>query len=295
MSSILDLLQEHEIQLTDLNYNTLVKLRKRYETQNAELTGERDKAETSDSELKKYLLALMEGDKDVTEVVKSFVTEVRTMLYSLVDQNPNTIMPLVEAMSELKTDTLNERDYWLNKVKQDAAPKEIPKDEEYEAKRAEAKNLSDLIRQLYEWIAQQNPDAVPHDKRGDEFGTTEFPLNAQKAGGEIVKGKFLPKLSNLARESGSEGVTGRAASNSNLKFAWNGNAINSMPSEIAHDVVSDFKAGFVIDWTGIRKAFKDAGHEITATMKSYTHEFPTGKLTVSGTAEDKPDRSKQNK
>jgi hypothetical protein len=271
----------HNIQLDAINFDTLKVLRAEYESINTQLTGDADKAEVKDSELKKFLLGITQAEPEVANTVREFKSQVRELFYQTVDDNPRTILALVEAVSELKTDALNERDHWINKVKAESQPVKVT-DEDYETKRETAKSLGELIRQLYSWVVQKDPDAVPHSKSGDSYGEPEFPLNPVKQGGEIVKGKFSPRLSNLAREI-SDSPSGRAAMNSNLRFSWNGAPIvDKLPSDIAHDIVSDFRKGFVIDWSGIRKVFKDEGHEVTASMKYYAHEFPTGILAIEG-------------
>jgi hypothetical protein len=281
----LELLARYEIDLSDLNLAALVKLRGEYETINNALIGDKDKQESKDSELKKYLLAVVSEDDEVTETVKNFVSEVRHMFYTIVDNDPRTIMPLVEAISELKTDVLNERDHWLNKVKRESAPVKVI-DEDYENKRAEAAEIAELIRQLYPLLSS----LVPTDKRGDEFGPVEFPLIAQKESGKAT-GKFLPKLTKLARSQNEDNPTGRAAQNRYLQFTWNGNVLpeGTLPSDVAHDFVSDFKAGFVIDWTGIRDLAKKDGVEMFGD-KPWTHDFPTGSLTIQDVRPNKPER-----
>lgn len=282
---MLELLTKYGIDLSDLNLAALVKLRAEYETVNAALIGERDKAENTDSELKKYLLGITSAEDDVKETVKAFASEVRRMFYEIVDSNPRTILALVEAMSEVKTDSLNERDHWVNKVKRQAAPVKVV-DAEYESKREDNAKLAELIRQLYPLLSS----LVPTDKRGDEYGPVEFPLEPKKEGGKPVAGQFLPKLSRLPRSD--DNPSGRAASNRHLKFTWQGNdlAEGILPSDVAHDYVSDFKSGFVIDWTGIRDLAKKDGVEMFSDT-IWTHEFPTGILTVQDKRPDKPTRN----
>ena len=284
---MLELLTEYGITLeTAMSFDTLVKLRSIYEANISSLVGERDKNESTDSELKKYLLATTSQESDVAETVKNFASEVRAMFYRMVDDNPRTIFALVEAMSDLKTDSLNERDHWLGKVKREANPTK-PVDVEYEAKREDTGKLAELIRQLYPLLA----NLVPTDKRGDEFGPENFPLEQKKSDGKPT-GEFLPKLSRLPRSQADDNPTGRAVQNRYLVFTWNGNEIPSgtLPSDVAHDYVSDFKAGYVIDWTGIRDLAKKAGVE-TFSDKPWSHDFPTGTLTIQDRRLDKPERN----
>jgi len=292
MSNPISMMQERGITLDTMGYDTLVALRAEYEATNTTLAGDKDKLESTDSELKKYLLAVASSDESVAETVKNFVSEIRTLFYAAVDSNPDVIFPLVEAISEFKTDSLNERDYWLSKVKRNAAPSERVIDEDYEFKRAENGVLADLIRQLYSWIVQLDPTAVPNGKRGDEFGSLEFPLNAKKVDGEPT-GEFMPKLSKLVRSQVDDNPTGKAASNSSLRFRWNGEDIptDRLPTDVAHDYVSNFAAGFVIDWSGIREEAKKAGSEISSKPGfSWTHEFETGTLEVYVPDNSKPTR-----
>ena len=282
MSNPISMMRDRGITLDTMGYDTLVSLRAEYEATNTTLAGDKDKLESTDSELKKYLLAVASNDDDVTETVKAFVSEIRRLFYEAVDANPNVVMPMIEAISEFKTDALNERDYWLNKVKRNAAPSERVIDEDYEIKRAENGVLADLIRQLYSWIVDLDPSAVPCDKRGDEFGKPEFPLNPKKVDGQPT-GEFMPKLSKLVRSQVDDNPTGKAAANSSLRFRWNGEDVPTtlLPTDVAHDYVSNFAAGFVIDWSGIREEAKKDGKEISSKPGfSWTHEFETGTLEV---------------
>lgn len=282
----IELLEKYGIGLTDLNFNALAKLRAEYESTVTSLVGERDKQESTDSELKKFLLATTQEEPEVTETVKAFTSDVRTMFYAIVDQNPRTIMALVEAISELKTDVLNERDHWLNKVKRTSQPTKVV-DADYEAKRADASDLAELIRSLYPLLSSQ----VPTDKVGDSFGPAEFPLEQKKADGKPT-GEYLPKLSRLPRSDAGDSPSGRAASNRYLVFTWGATVLPEgiLPSDVAHDYVSDFKTGFVIDWTGIRDLAKADGVE-SFSDQAWSHEFPTGVLTIQDSRPDKPNRN----
>lgn len=274
---MLDLLTEYGVSLeTAMTFDTLVKLRTIYEDTVSSLVGEKEKAESTDSELKKFLLATTTQEDDVKALSEEFKDEVRTLFYHTIDQNPRTVLALVEIISDIKSEVLSERDYWITKVKQASSPSKTV-DADYEAKREDAGKLAELIRQLYPILSS----LVPTDKRGDEFGPAEFPLEPKKSGGEVIPGQFLPKLSRLPRNQSDDNPTGRGVQLRNLRFTWNGEDVPSekLPSDVAHDYVSDFKAGFNIDWTGIRKLAKADGVEMFGA-EPWTHEFPTGILTV---------------
>lgn len=273
---MLELLTKYGISLDSLNFDALVKLRAEYESVNAALNGEKDKAESTDSELKKFLLATTSAEDEVRELTEEFKDEVRTLFYNIVDTNPRTVLALVEIISDIKSEVLSERDYWLTKVKQGSSPTRTV-DADYEQKREDNAKLAELIRQLYPLLA----NLVPEDKHGDEYGAPEFPLEPKKVGGEPVPGAFLPKLSRLPRNQSDDNPTGRGVQLRNLRFTWNGEDVpaDKLPSDVAHDYVSNFKAGFNIDWTGIRKLAKADGVEMFGA-EPWTHEFPTGILTV---------------
>lgn len=272
---MLDLLAEYDITLENaMTFDTLAKLRAIYEGTVTALVGEKDKAESTDSELKKYLLAVTNMEDDVAKSVKEFRSDVREMFYGLIDENPRTVLALVEVISEIKSEILSERDYWITKVKRESAPTKVI-DADYEAKREDAAKLAELIRQLYPILSS----LVPTDKRGDEFGPEAFPLEPKKVGGEPVPGQFLPKLSRLPRND--DNPSGRAAIVRHLRFRWNGNEIQdgTLPSDVAHEYVSDFKQGFNIDWTGIRALAKADGVEMFGP-EPWRHDFPTGTLEI---------------
>src|SRR5215831_3081310 len=88
----IELLDKYGISLTDLNLDALVKLRVEYEAVNVQLNGEKDSAESTDSELKKYFLAITNEEPDVVDSVKNAKSEILSLIYTLVDDNPRTIM-----------------------------------------------------------------------------------------------------------------------------------------------------------------------------------------------------------
>jgi len=267
----IELLAEYGIELTDLNVGSLVKLRNIYEANIVTLKGESDKNESKDSELKKGLLAIVRNDETVNETVKSLTSEFRRLIYEAVDNNSDVILPLVEAISEIKTDILNERDFQLAKVKRSIAPKAVVLDEEYAEKYEAAENLASLIRKLYSLLAAQcDPDSK------------DFPLTPVKKDGKPVKGEYNVVLSRLPKqENGEESAPmGRNAGTRFLKFTWNGEPVpeGTLVNELAHDIVSDFKSGVVVTWKDISDAVKESGSDLFA-REPWTVTFPTGTLT----------------
>jgi hypothetical protein len=282
MAVDLSMLADFGIDLANIGLPSLVKLRDEYESRNASLIAQKDSGDSTDSELKKFLTETVNQDDSVREAVKKFKSAALELLYLAVDSDPRTILPLIDATTEIRQAAMNERDYWIQKVKRMSGTDNAkPLDEDFEEERVKVGEIAELIRKLYGLM----PNYVPTTKRGDEFGPKEFPLLASKSG------DYLPKLSRLVRSQAEDNPTGKAASNRYLEFRWNGTVLDKgiLPTDVAHDYVSSLKDGFVIDWSGIREMLKDTEQNL-ASPEWWSLDFPTGKLEGRDNRDPKPTR-----
>lgn len=268
---MIELLTQYDIALTDLNFEALVKLHEIYEQLIVSLKGESEAAESKDSDLKKALMASVTNDETVTSTVSDLKNQILHSLYTAIENDPRIILPLIEAVSEIKTATLDERDYWMQRVKRELTPKAVVRDEAYEAQYEEADKLAQLIRHLYPLLK----GTVPTDD-------DRFPLTPVKKDGKAVKGEFLPVLSRLPKKSDDESNTpmGRNAGTRFLKFTWNGEPVEEgmLVNDLAHDLISDFKRGYVVSWRDIAAKVKESGRDMF-DREPWTVEFETGTLT----------------
>lgn len=275
----LELLQKYGVELADVQKpETLVKLRKLYVELVDGLTGQ---AASQDAE-SESLLSQLEASLESNETVKTQVAEVRSailaLVYDAIDANTDVVIPLVNALQEVKSAAMLERDFQKSKVQRSLAPSKPVVNDDFMAKRSEAEDLAELIRNL--WTLVKSPQVVESFQKSS---AKSFPLREQQEGKGDERhgtGEFIPSLPNLPRlPSDGTAVVGRNASQKWMRFAWNGDEIpaGTFVTDVAHDYVSDRKQGFVVDHRGLIDAVEKSGHKFTSE-EPWEVVFPTGTL-----------------
>lgn len=274
-----DLLPKYGIDLGNINAESLVTLRDTYETEVASLKVQSEKSENEEGGVLTNLTKSLEGRDDLKEAMTEFKSQVRAMFYSLIDSDSDFAIPVVEAMTELKADATNEREYWVQKVKREISPsKSSSLPDDYNERREEMEKLGELIRFAYTGLRSM----IDHN---DEDFVKRFPLKKAIKDGEWT-GEYLPKLARLPQVH-SEAV-GRNAGDRFIRFTWTpestGEEIEipagTLVTDVAHDYVSDFKSGYVIDANALREAVKASGAEVFAPKdEPWVVGFKTGILS----------------
>lgn len=273
---MIELLAKYDIPLDQLNGESLIKLRKIYEAEVSTLKGEADKSDQVTGGWLTALGATVESNESVQSALKEFKSAVRALMYELVDADTNVVIPLVEALSEIKSDAMNERDYWVQRIKRDNTVA-VPRDAEFDDKLAEMEKLAELIRFSFKFAASILPVDDPEFKK-------EFPTI-----GKIEKGKAtderLPVLTRLPNKRNAETVAGRNAGHRFVQFTWTATdcepveiPLGTLTADVAHDFVSNIKSGTMVSGPDILKALKESNQDMFSAT-GWELDFPTGKLS----------------
>ena len=279
---MIELLQKYDIPLDQLNATSLIKLRGIYEAEVSTLKGDADKADQVTGGWLTALGNVVSDNESVNAALKEFKSAVRALMYELVDSDSNVVIPLVEALAEVKTDAMNERDYWIQRVKRENTTVK-PQDDEFDAKLAEMEKLAELIRFSYKFAAS----IISPDELGEGFPIKEA-IEKGKPTGE-----FLPVLTRLPNKRNADSVAGRNAGHRFVQFVWtptDGESENiplgTLTADVAHDYVSDIKSGVMVSGPDILKALKESNQDMFSTT-GWALEFPTGTLSGKDVREKK--------
>lgn len=253
-----------------LDPQTLIVLRKEYMSRVEVLEAQKKSEEDSGDSLLKQLSAVVpESSKAKVDI---FQKAVRSALAELLDDSSTTI-PVVEALQELKSEAMSERDFQIAKVRRVMNPSKTEVSTSFVQKKEEAKEIADLIRNLWTLLSS-------HKDVGTKNFRTEFPVKDQKEDGKPT-GQKLPNLPMIPRTPGeTTGSVGMGAVTRRLRFSWNGEDLpeGTLFADVAHDYVSDRKSGFIVDPRAISDLVEKTGNKVYQENK-WTVEFPTGKLT----------------
>jgi hypothetical protein len=281
----LETLQKYGMSLTNVGPQALLTLREKYEAEVKVLKGEADKEALVSGGWVAALTSSVENNPVLVEKITAFKLEVREMMYALIDEDTDMIIPLIDAFQTLKSDMMNERDYYVQKIKRSNEVNK-PGDEEFNAKLAEMTELGTLIREVWSFIGQAIDqffviDGEPVEGAAEAFAK-EFPTKDEIVGG-AKSGKTLPDLSRLPNKR-SEG-SGRNSNDRFLRFLWT--PVDGEPTEIpngtlvadvAHDYVSNIKLGVHVNGPDLRKLVEESGQE---WGKPWRIEFASGSLAGS--------------
>lgn len=273
---MIELLAKYGIPLDQLNAESLIKLRKIYETEVSALKGEADKSDQVTGGWLTALGSTVEGNESVQSALKEFKSAVRALLYELVDANTDVVIPLVDALAEIKSDAMNERDYWVQRIKRDNTVT-APRDDAFDDKLAEMEKLAELIRMSYKWAASILPTDDAEFKK-------EFPTKGQIVGGKATDER-LPVLAKLPNKRNPDSVAGRNAGHRFVQFVWTATdcepveiPLGTLTADVAHDFVSDIKSGTMVSGPDILKALKESNQDMFSAT-GWELNFPTGKLS----------------
>lgn len=257
----------------------LVKLRTAYESLVKDLSAEKETAETEGDSLLKVTKETVEKNEAVVLVLKTVAEQIRSLLNEVIDTHPEASFLLVDTVQTIKSEVMMERDYQLSKIQRDQKPVKVVADKSFTERKDEAEKLSEAIRAIFSILSS----TMKAKKKGEGFvikiGDVDFPVKETKKDGKGT-GEFLPDLSRLPRTPGeSTAIVGRSATVRRLRFSWNGEELppNTLVNDVAHDYVSDWKSGLVVDWRAIKSAVEATGQKMFDT-EPWTVEFPTGVL-----------------
>jgi hypothetical protein len=248
-----------------LDPQTLIVLRKEYMSRVEVLEAQKKSEEDSGDSLLKQLSAVVpEASK---EKVEAFQKSVRSALAELLDDSSTTI-PVVEALQELKSEAMSERDFQIAKVRRVMNPSKTEVSTSFVQKKDEAKEIAELIRNLWTLLSS-------HKDVGTKKFREEFPVKDQKEDGKPT-GQKLPNLPMIPRTPGeTTGSVGMGAVTRRLRFSWNGEDLpeGTLFADVAHDYVSDRKSGFIVDPRAISDLVEKTGNKVYQENK-WTVEFP---------------------
>lgn len=276
----------------------LVKLQRIYESRNSALKGESESAEKAGDSLLKQLTDAVATDKDVATTVAKFKTDTLTECYRLIGENPRVIIPIMEALSEMVSAIRNEREFHIQRIKRELNPTVVKSDDKFKSARLELKAIREAIDTLWayhygdfsdyekdsEMLWDFNEDGNPVRFKVKDFYTKFKAKNkTQRVGGKEVpiKDEFIPDCTQLVRDPDESGPVGLASTNRKLRFKWQGKEIpaGTLATDVAHDYVSDYAIGYVIDTHAIEAELEKQNVKNMFQEKPWTIKFKTGTLT----------------
>jgi hypothetical protein len=276
---------------------SLVKLQQIYESRNSALRGESDKADKAGDSLLKQLADSVADDKNIAATVAKFQSDTLTEAYRLIGENPRILIPMIDALSEITSAIRNERDFHYQKIKRELSPTVIKSDAKFKSARAELIQIRKAIETLWSlqsedfadwakdpeftWDPEQDGNEVRFTTK-NFFDKFKVKNRTERIGGEAkpIKGEFIPDLSQLVRDPDESGPVGSAATNRKLRFKWQGKDVpaGTLAADVAHDYVSDFAIGFVIDTHAIESELEKQNVKNMFQEKPWTIKFKTGTL-----------------
>jgi hypothetical protein len=276
---------------------SLVKLQRIYESRNSALKGDSEKAEKAGDSLLKQLSDSVSDDETIGEIVEKFRGDTLTEAYRLIGENPKVLIPMIDALSEIVTAIRNERDFHIQRIKRELSPTVSKSDAKFKAARSELAQIRKAIDTLWnlqsedfaEWV--KDPDFTwDPDEDGNEvrFKIADFHKKfkvknrTQRVDGKEVpiKGEYIPDCTQLVRDPDESGPVGSAATNRKVRFKWQGKEVpqGTLAADVAHDYVSDFSIGYVIDVAAITTELEKQNVKNMFQEEPWTIEFKTGTL-----------------
>jgi hypothetical protein len=251
----------------------IIGLRNKYVAGIADVSTKADAAEKQGESLLKQITGVVSTPENLAEVAE-VAKQVRSIVWTAIENNPQLAVLIPDALGDLKSDVLGERDYLMGKVRQELRPTKVIPTDELSSVKEDLSELAELIRWLWDLVKNEKGSKTAEFRK-------DFPVKAKQEGGQPVKGVFIPDLPKLPRTpSDNAAPVGRAATYSRMEFIWNGDDIPKgvFVSDVAHDYVSEPKSGFVVDLRGLISAVKESGSDF-GNAEGWTVEFPTGTLT----------------
>lgn len=224
-------------------------------------------------------------DKELVAKSESAQSELREVVFKFLDDDERLALLLVNVLQELKSLVIFERDVFLHSQRQSATTSEDRVTGSFTENREKAEKLRDAIVKLFNSQFMMFPDQFL-DKKGAPKKIEGFDLKPQTERGEAgqestpIKGTAIPDLPNLPKIRGQEETT-RQVSRKQVSLFFNGEQVYPSDtcksfSDVAYNIVSDRRNGFVIRWNDIRSLLKE--QNVNIFKEDWSLELQTGKL-----------------
>lgn len=255
--NLMELLSEFSIDATKVltgDLTILAEMRTQYEELVTEV---RSSVTATDTQLASALNSA-KSDDELVKLAKQVQSDIWEIIFPAIDENPLVAVLLFENLKEVNGVVKYERDFHLNGQKLTSNTVAAMPDTE---KQEKASRLGSTIRSLIEQFRSLGVSE-------DAFAAVEnFPGSISEK-----SGKFVPTMSKLRTESENSSA-GRPVTGSKLRFNWNGDDLpeKTTPNDVAHNFISDRKAGYIVKWSTVVDMVKKSGQTVT---DGFTLEIP---------------------